>query len=89
MSNARSISAFADHKPGQPQLVAGKLSRHFILRRPDLHGCALRSHHKSGAVFFTDLIQQLPTKSLAGWRAVGAKWDLMLGPEPSARTERP
>lgn len=40
-------------------------------------------HHKSGTAIFTDLIQQLPTGWLSGWRAVVAKLDLMVGPEPS------
>lgn len=40
-------------------------------------------HRKSGTVIFTDLIQQLPANWFSGWRAVVAKWDLMLGPEPS------
>jgi hypothetical protein len=40
-------------------------------------------HRKSGTVIFTDLIQQLPTGWFSGWRAVVAKLDLMVGPEPS------
>ena len=40
-------------------------------------------HFESGSVLFTDLIQQLPTSLLSGWRAVIAKLDLMVGPEPS------
>ncbi|MBR1270442.1 DUF4336 domain-containing protein [Bradyrhizobium sp. AUGA SZCCT0222] len=40
-------------------------------------------HAKSGTVLFTDLIQQLPASSFSGWRAVVAKLDLMVGPEPS------
>jgi hypothetical protein len=40
-------------------------------------------HLKSGSVLFTDLIQQLPSDLLSGWRAVVAKLDLMVGPEPS------
>jgi hypothetical protein len=40
-------------------------------------------HRKSATVIFTDIIQQLPTGWFSGWRAVMAKWDLMLGPEPS------
>jgi uncharacterized protein DUF4336 len=40
-------------------------------------------HIKSGTVLFTDLIQQLPASLLSGWRAVVAKLDLMVGPEPS------
>ena len=40
-------------------------------------------HIKSGTVLFTDLIQQIPTNLLSGWRAVVARLDLMSGPEPS------
>jgi hypothetical protein len=40
-------------------------------------------HFKSGTVLFTDLIQQLPTNLITGWRAMVAKLDLMVGPEPS------
>jgi Domain of unknown function (DUF4336) len=40
-------------------------------------------HVKSRTVLFTDLIQQLPTNVLSGWRAIVAKLDLMLGPEPA------
>jgi hypothetical protein len=40
-------------------------------------------HAKSGTVLFTDLIQQFPASSFSGWRAVVAKLDLMVGPEPS------
>jgi Domain of unknown function (DUF4336) len=40
-------------------------------------------HVKSGTVLFTDLIQQLPANLFSGWRALVAKLDLMVGPEPS------
>jgi hypothetical protein len=40
-------------------------------------------HVRSGTVLFTDLIQQFPAGSFSGWRAVVAKLDLMVGPEPS------
>jgi hypothetical protein len=40
-------------------------------------------HVKSGTVLFTDLIQQLPASLISGWRAIVAKLDLMVGPEPS------
>ena len=40
-------------------------------------------HVKSGTVLCTDLIQQLPMNSVSGWRALVAKLDLMVGPEPS------
>jgi hypothetical protein len=40
-------------------------------------------HVKSGTVLFTDLIQQLPASLFSGWRALVAKLDLMVGPEPS------
>lgn len=40
-------------------------------------------HYKSGTVIFTDLLQQFPAGWFSGWRAVVAKLDLMVGPEPS------
>lgn len=40
-------------------------------------------HLESGTVIFTDLIQQFPSDWFSGWRAIVAKWDLMLGLEPS------
>jgi hypothetical protein len=40
-------------------------------------------HVRSATVLFTDLIQQLPTERNSGWRAIIAKLDLMVGPEPS------
>ena len=40
-------------------------------------------HHASRTAVFTDLIQQLPADWFAGWRAIVAKWDLMIGREPS------
>lgn len=40
-------------------------------------------HVKSGTVLFTDLIQQIAPDFLSGWRAIVAKLDLMVGPEPS------
>jgi hypothetical protein len=39
-------------------------------------------HHKSGTVLFTDLIQQFPDDWFSGWRAIVARLDLMVGPEP-------
>lgn len=40
-------------------------------------------HAGSGTVLFTDLLQQLPADWFSGWRALVAKWDLMVGLEPS------
>lgn len=40
-------------------------------------------HANSGTVLFADLIQQLPANLFSGWRALVAKLDLMVGPEPS------
>ncbi len=40
-------------------------------------------HMKSGTVLFTDLLQQFPPRWFGGWRALIAKWDLMLAEEPS------
>lgn len=38
-------------------------------------------HAKSGTVLFTDLLQQFPLRWFRGWRALIAKWDLMLAAE--------
>jgi hypothetical protein len=40
-------------------------------------------HEKSRTVLFTDLLQQFPPRWFSGWRALIAKLDLMLAPEPS------
>ncbi|MEQ1755271.1 MAG: DUF4336 domain-containing protein [Micropepsaceae bacterium] len=40
-------------------------------------------HRKSGTVLFTDLVQQFPENWFSGWRAVVARLDLMLEPEPA------
>jgi hypothetical protein len=40
-------------------------------------------HSRSATVLFTDLLQQLPANWFSGWRALVAKWDLMVAPEPS------
>lgn len=40
-------------------------------------------HARSGTVLFTDLLQQFPATSFSGWRALVAKLDLMVGPEPT------
>ena len=40
-------------------------------------------HHKSRVTLFTDLIQQFPPDWFSGWRAIMARLDLMVSPEPS------
>jgi hypothetical protein len=40
-------------------------------------------HRKSCAALFADLLQQFPAGWFFGWRALIAKWDLMVAPEPS------
>ncbi|WP_371260613.1 DUF4336 domain-containing protein [Bradyrhizobium sp. Ec3.3] len=40
-------------------------------------------HAESRTVLFTDLLQQIPSHLLSGWRATVAKLDRMVGPEPS------
>jgi len=40
-------------------------------------------HATSGTALFTDLLQQFPASSFSGWRALAAKLDLMVAPEPS------
>ena len=39
-------------------------------------------HRKSGAVLFTDMLQQMPRGWYKGWRALVAKLDRMTGSEP-------
>jgi len=39
-------------------------------------------HRPSGAVLFCDLLQQIPPHLVSGWRALVARLDLMVGPEP-------
>jgi hypothetical protein len=39
-------------------------------------------HRPSGTVLFCDLLQQIPPHLLSGWRALVARLDLMVGPEP-------
>lgn len=40
-------------------------------------------HAGSGTVLFADLLQQFPAGMFSGWRAIVAKLDLMVCPEPS------
>jgi hypothetical protein len=40
-------------------------------------------HRKSATVLFTDLVQQFPANWFSGWRAIVARLDLMVGPEPA------
>lgn len=40
-------------------------------------------HRQSGTVLFTDLIQQFRPGWFTGWRALVARLDLMVAPEPS------
>jgi hypothetical protein len=40
-------------------------------------------HRASGAVLFTDLLQQYPRGWFKGWRGLIAGLDLMTGPEPA------
>jgi hypothetical protein len=40
-------------------------------------------HRQSGTVLFTDLLQNLPPRWYRGWRAIVARLDLMLRPEPT------
>ncbi|WP_099865880.1 DUF4336 domain-containing protein [Pararhizobium haloflavum] len=40
-------------------------------------------HRSSGTVLFTDLLQQFPRGWFSGWRAIVARLDLMLAPEPA------
>jgi len=40
-------------------------------------------HRASGMLLFTDLLQQIASDRLSGWRKIVAKLDLMMGAEPS------
>jgi len=40
-------------------------------------------HRASGTVIFTDLLQQFPPRWFPGWRGIVARWDGMVGPQPS------
>jgi hypothetical protein len=40
-------------------------------------------HRRSGTVIFTDLIQHFPHGWFSGWRALVARLDLMVAPEPA------
>lgn len=40
-------------------------------------------HRASGTLLFTDLLQQIASDRLSGWRKIVAKLDLMMGAEPS------
>ena len=40
-------------------------------------------HRASRTAIFTDLLQQFPAGWFTGWRAIVARLDLMLGPEPT------
>lgn len=61
---------------------AGEIE-HVVMKGNAITSEVVFFHRRSGTVIFTDLIQQFPTGWFSGWRAVVAKWDLMLGPEPS------
>jgi hypothetical protein len=56
---------------------------HVVVKGNAIISEAVFFHRSSRTVIFTDLIQQFPANWFSGWRAVVAKWDLMLGPEPS------
>lgn len=56
---------------------------HVVVKGNAITSEAVFFHRTNRTVIFTDLIQQLPANWFSGWRAVVAKWDLMLGPEPS------
>jgi hypothetical protein len=56
---------------------------HVVVKGNAITSEAVFFHRSSRTAIFTDLIQQFPASWFSGWRAVVAKWDLLLGPEPS------
>lgn len=56
---------------------------HVVVKSNAITNEAVFFHPESGTVIFTDLIQQFPSDWFSGWRAMVAKWDIMLGQEPS------
>lgn len=75
---------FIDEELGSAPVVAwdGEIA-HVVMQGNAIANEAVFFHRKSATVIFTDLIQQFPTDWFAGWRAIVARWDLMLGAQPA------
>jgi hypothetical protein len=56
---------------------------HVVVRGNAITDEVVFFHRESSTIIFADLIQQFPAGWFSGWRAAIAKWDLMLGVEPS------
>jgi hypothetical protein len=75
--------AFDDELDSAPVPAWSGEIEHVVMKGNVITSEVVFFHHASRTVIFTDLIQQFPTGWFSGWRAMIAKWDLMLGPEPS------
>ena len=65
-----------------PSEWAGEVNQ-IVLPHTSVMTEAVFFHRPSGTVLFTDLLQNLPPRWYSGWRAVIARLDLMLTPEPA------
>lgn len=74
---------FDSELDGTPVPEWSEAIEYVVVRGNAITNEAVFFHSNSGTVIFTDLIQQLPEGWLSGWRAIVAKLDLMVGPEPS------
>ena len=75
--------AFDDELDSAPIPAWSEEIEHVVMKGNVITSEVVFFHRASGTVIFTDLIQQFPAGWFSGWRALVAKWDLMLGPEPS------
>ncbi len=75
-----SLDAELDDRP--PPAWAGDLDQ-VLVRGNRITTEAVFFHRPSGAVLFTDLIQQFPPGWFRGWRALVARLDLMTQAEPA------
>jgi hypothetical protein len=75
--------AFDDELESTPIPAWSEEIEHVVVRGNVITSEVVFFHRASSTVIFADLIQQFPVGWFSGWRATVAKWDLMLGPEPS------
>jgi len=78
----RDLEFDAELGDAPPSAWAGDLDQ-VVLRGNRITTEVVFFHRRSGAVLFTDLIQQFAPGWFRGWRAVIARCDLMTEPEPS------
>jgi hypothetical protein len=73
-----------DNELGATQVTAwaGEID-HVLVRGNVITTEAVLFHRQSGTVLFADLIQNFHQDWFSGWRAIVARLDLMIAPEPS------